>query len=404
MKLEEVTKEIHEKERERQQLKDDIQAARGKAAAALFDQYGNLKQELNRGGYERFTSEDQSLWARLDENERLLKKTDTELQRAINEDETGLENLRGRLKTVGASCRELDLDLQSAKKYVDGVNTEKSNSDLRIRTAEARLGTLLQERGAADKQKGRNTWAYLAMPTLALVAVLAFFLKVYTLGWAAAAAFVGTLVWVMAYSSSIKKDPKDIDGRATSILKELGLQTAATLELSWNAFDRYRQTEEQRTGKMVSEAEQKYQDALNQLQGKNNEYKEIEFKITLIEAAQKKRREDKRNTVNDLEDIQKSIQGLRDKTGKAGCEDLAASMKEKERLEQNIVSVKGQLEGILGPEAEWHGRLASLKPYFDQFPDPRPEGEIEKIKDNIEKRLSDSGRTSMHCSKNVSNF
>ena len=83
LKREEITREITGKEFERQQLEDELQAARGKTGVELYGKYGVQKQELNQGGYERFTREDQNLWARLDEKGQLLKKAETDLQRTI---------------------------------------------------------------------------------------------------------------------------------------------------------------------------------------------------------------------------------------------------------------------------------------------------------------------------------
>jgi uncharacterized protein YhaN len=63
-------------------------------------------------------------------------------------------------------------------------------------------------------------------------------------------------------------------------------------------------------------------------------------------------------------------------------------LKDKEGIEQTIASVKGKLEVILGPEESWQSGLTALKTYADQFPDPRPQGEINKTKEGVEKRLS----------------
>lgn len=374
------------------QLEEERNAALCAAGRMLAGKLSELNRLYRDAGYERCTPEDAGLWAEIDVKLDSLREKKLSLQQEMENCEAELQEIRERLEALNINCRDAEAACRSARSALDTAMEEANRRGRLLSNALGELRNAFSTAQAAGARKEKTGWALLAVPVLAVAAILLFYAGLLLPGGVAAAACIGAAVWSAAVSAACRQAEKEAAERAFRLLRDFGVQPPARMDAAVSAFERYCLEEEERLKKEVAGADRACREAEAYHQRLLNEKAALLQKSEVLQTSRQRARTMLQTCGNELAAAEQVRQELMTRTGKPSRSELEKALQEKAAVEKEMTKIKAQLESCLGPAGEWQERLAGLEKYLERYPSPRSMEDLNRLqgeKEAAEKRLKE---------------
>lgn len=383
-KLQIINRELHENQEHLSQLETERQAALCAGALELTGRLSALDRRYRDGGHERYTQQDAGLWAETEAARQALQEKSDSLQVEIGESEVASGELRNKLEGINTCCREAEAAYLSARAKLASVNEET------VRRGQVRANVLGEVRRltenvkSAAAQREKMRWAYLAVPVLAVAAMILFVTGRRLLGGLTGAILIWVLGWSLAMAATFRKTEREADEKTAQFLREFGLQPPGRFEAAVSCLERYCEEEERKAKQSADDAERACREQEEAYRQLIRERQDLQHRVgTLHENRQRACKELGDRNIK-LTAVGRVLQDLITRTGKAGRAELDGALLEKAGIESEITKVRTQLEILLGDEDGWPEKLGLLRPYLDHCPNPRPIEDIERLRGELE--------------------
>jgi|GEM_PF-3255199 len=391
-KLAAVRQELRETREYLQQLGEERKAAVCAAGRKLTGKLSELNRQYRDAGHGRYTQEDVGLWAEIDVKLDSLREKKLSLQREIENYEAELQGMRERLETLNVNCRNADAASRSARSTLDKAMEEANRRGRLLSNALGELRNAFSTAEAARTRKEKIRWVLLAVPVLAVAAILLFYAGWLVPGGIAAAACIGAAGWSAAISAACKAAEKEAAERAFRLLRDFGVQPPARPDAAVSSFERYCLDEEDRLKKEIAGADRACREAEEHRQQLLNEKTALLQRSEVLQASRQRAHTMLQTCGNELAAAEQGLQELMVRTGKPARAELEKALQEKAAVENEMVKIKAQLELHLGPGGEWHEKLSGLEKYLERYPGPRSLEDLDRLRGDreaAEKRLKE---------------
>lgn len=386
-RLQTVKKKLSAAEEEKKALEGEYQAALCDSAGVWERKLSALRIEYQESGYERYSREDLQLWAESAAKEQSVKERENTLKTQISDTEIKILGLRQQQDKVSRCLKEAEETCAAARDTLTSIRYKREEMSKEHSKLRAEMHTLLHSIRSAVNQKKSIKWALAAGPVLAIVGLLT--IGLFFLGAIFLIAGLVIFGWALTVSRSCGRTIKETEEKMLQLARTVGIHPAGTPDEMVSFLEGYLEKQDEEIKEALVKAEKEYQEQEEKLNNFIQENSLCEREIERLAQDLREFHNSLTECAGELDRVQGTVERLMQKTGKPDPASLEKAVKQKECMERDIDLAVTRLKTLLGSEDEWREKLLALKPYMEQYPNPRSVEELDEEKTRLETALQE---------------